>query len=69
MLVTSVLAIQTITGSPNPADSEQYIPMLKRHKGIFGRMPRQASADGGFASKKNLSDAKELKIKDVALCS
>jgi len=27
-------------------------------------MPRQASADGSFAFKKNLSDAKELKIKD-----
>ena len=29
-------------------------------------MPRQVSADGGFASKKNLADAKELKVKDVA---
>jgi len=28
-------------------------------------MPRQVSADGGFASKDNLADAKELKVKDV----
>jgi len=62
----SNLILDCLIGRGNPADSEQYIPMLKRHQGIFGYMPRQASADGGFASKKNLADAKELKIKDVA---
>jgi IS5 family transposase len=62
----SNLILDCLIERGNPADSEQYIPMLKRHQGIFGYMPRQASADGGFASKKNLADAKELKIKDVA---
>ena len=62
----SNLILDCLIERGNPADSEQYIPMLKRHRGIFGYMPRQASADGGFASKKNLADAKELKIKDVA---
>ena len=62
----SNLILDCLVERGNPADSEQYIPMLKRHEGIFGRITRQASADGGFASKKNLSDAKELKIKDVA---
>ena len=62
----SNLILDCLIERGNPADSEQYIPMLKRHQGIFGYMPRQASADGGFASKKNLADAKELKVKDVA---
>jgi transposase, IS5 family len=62
----SNLILDCLIERGNPADSEQYVPMLKRHLGIFGRMPRQASADGGFASKKNLADAKKLKIKDVA---
>jgi len=62
----SNLILDCLIERGNPADSEQYIPMLKRHEGIFGRMPRQVSADGGFASKKNLTDAKELKVKDVA---
>ena len=62
----SNLILDCLIERGNPADSEKYIPMLKRHEGIFGRMPRQTSADGGFASKKNLTDAKELKVKDVA---
>jgi IS5 family transposase len=49
----------------NPADSEQYAPILKRHKERHGRMPRQVSADGGFASKDNLAYAKEHGIKDA----
>ena len=49
----------------NPADSELYTQMLARHSEIYGRMPRQVSADGGFASKDNLSYAKGLNIKDA----
>jgi len=49
----------------NPADSEQYIPMLERHKDNYGRMPRQISADGGFASKDNLAYAKGHGVKDA----
>jgi IS5 family transposase len=49
----------------NPADSEQYIPVLKRLKESQGRMPRQVSADGGFASKDNLAYAKGHGVKDA----
>ena len=49
----------------NPADTDLYIPLLERQKELYGKMPRQVSADGGFASKDNLADAKELKVKDV----
>lgn len=61
----SNLILDCLIARGNPADSDQYLPMLKRHKAAFGRMPRQVSADGGFASKDNLAAAKELKVKDV----
>ncbi len=49
----------------NPADSEQYIPILERHRELYGRMPRQVSADGGFAAKDNLAYAKKQGVKDA----
>jgi transposase, IS5 family len=49
----------------NPADSEQYVPVLERHKEQHGCMPRQVSADGGFASKDNLAYAKKHGVKDA----
>jgi IS5 family transposase len=50
----------------NPADTEQLMTMLERQKEIYGRMPRQIAADGGYASKDNLAKAKEVGIKDVS---
>jgi IS5 family transposase len=49
----------------NPADTEQYGPMLLRQQMLYGRMPRQVSADGGFASKANLALAKGHQVKDA----
>jgi transposase, IS5 family len=49
----------------NPADSTWAVPMLRRHRARFGRVPRQASFDGGFASKDNLAAAKRLGVVDV----
>lgn len=49
----------------NPTDTELYAQMLERHKGIFGRMPRQVACDGGFASKDNLAFAKNHGIQDA----
>jgi len=62
---TSNLILDCLIAKGNPADSDQYIPMLERHKGSFSKVPRQVSADGGFASKDNLKDAKELGVKDA----
>jgi IS5 family transposase len=42
----------------NPADTDQYQPLLEQHRQKYGRMPRQVTADGGFASKDNLAFAK-----------
>jgi len=62
----SNLILDCMIAKGNPADSDQYIPMLERHKKTFSKAPRQVSADGGFASKDNLKDAKELGVKDAA---
>lgn len=61
----SNLILDCLIAKGNPADSDQYIPMLERYKGVFRRVPRQVSADGGFASKDNLTDAKGLGVKDA----
>ena len=50
----------------NPADSERFLPMLKRHIAVDGEAPRQAPADGGYASRDNLAQAKALGVHDMA---
>ena len=40
--------------------------MLNSHIGFYGEAPRQTAADGGFASRHNLGEAKALGVRDVA---
>ncbi len=49
----------------NPADANLTIPMLERQRQLYGRPPRQASLDGGFASSDNLNRAKAMGVQDV----
>jgi IS5 family transposase len=49
----------------NPADSSMALTMLERQEVLYGRPPRQAALDGGFASKDNLKEAKALGVQDV----
>ena len=49
----------------DPADTSQYQSLLMRQQDLYDRMPRQVSADGGFASKDNLTFAKGHHVKDV----
>lgn len=49
----------------NPSDSEFFLDLLNQHKEIYGRVPRQTSADGGFSSEDNVFEAKEMGVKDV----
>jgi transposase, IS5 family len=49
----------------NPADSTLAVGMIERHIEIYGRPPRQACFDGGFASRANLDQIKELEVRDV----
>jgi IS5 family transposase len=49
------LILDLVIEAGNPADSERLLPMLERHIAAYGAAPRQAAADGGFASRDNLS--------------
>jgi transposase, IS5 family len=62
----SGLILDLVIEAGNPADSERFLPMLKRHIAFYGEAPRQTAADGGYASRQNLSEAKALGVCDVA---
>ena len=62
----SGMILDLVVEAGNPADSERLLPMLERHIGIWGQAPRQAAADGGFASRGNLSQAKAWGVRDMA---
>src|SRR6266545_1226909 len=57
-----VSSLDCAIAKANPADSTWAVPMLKRQRSLYGRAPRQASFDGGFASKDNLTEAKALGV-------
>lgn len=60
------LILDCVIETGNPADSTLVERSIRRHVEIFGTAPRQASFDGGFASRANLDVAKELGVQDVA---
>lgn len=62
----SGMILDLVIEAGNPADSERFLPMLERHVGIWGQAPRQAAADGGFASRDNLTKAKAWGVRDMA---
>jgi len=47
----------------NPADTTIAKEMIVRQKEVFGTLPKQASFDGGFASKNNLKELQRLGLK------
>ncbi|MBA8910881.1 IS5 family transposase [Aminobacter ciceronei] len=49
------MILDLVVGASNPADSGRLLPMLERHVAFYGQAPHQAAADGGFASRGNLS--------------
>lgn len=61
----SSLILDCVIAEGNPADSSLAAEMVNRQTEIFGRSPRQAAFDGGFASKENLTVIKEAGVKDV----
>jgi IS5 family transposase len=62
----SGLILDLVVEAGNPADSERLLPMLERHIASYGEAPRQAAADGGYASRHNLSQAKAWGVRDMA---
>ena len=62
----SGLILDVVIEIGNPADAERVLPMLDRHIARCGIPPRQMAADGGYASRDNLEQAKARGLKDVA---
>jgi transposase, IS5 family len=62
----SGLILDVVIEAGNPADSDRLLPMLERHITVYGRAPRQAAADGGYATGRNLQQAKALGVRDMA---
>jgi transposase, IS5 family len=62
----SGLILDVVIEAGNPADSERLLPMLERHIARYGKPPRQAAADGSYASRDNLSQAKARGVRDMA---
>jgi IS5 family transposase len=62
---TSTMILGCLIVRGNPADSDQYQTLLEQHRQWYGKMPRQVTADGGFASKDNLVFAKGNGVKDA----
>lgn len=62
----SGLILDIVIEEGNPADTDRLIPMLQRHENIYGSVPRQVAADGGYASIDNLKAAKALGVEDMA---
>jgi len=53
--------------APRVPDDELWTPALERHIALFGRPPRLAVADAGFASPANERAAQDLGVKRVVL--
>lgn len=49
----------------NPADANLFMEMVRYQKRLYGKAPRQTRADGGFATRSNVEDAKEAGVEDV----
>lgn len=62
----SGMILDAVIEDGNPADAARFLPMLERHVALYGEPPRQSAADGGFASRDNLKQAKAIGVRDVA---
>jgi len=61
----SSMALDCIILSGNPADSSLATEMMERHEEMFDHVPEQVAFDGGFASRANLEELKDMGIEDV----
>lgn len=58
----SGMILDLVIEASNPADSDRLPQMLERHIGIWGQAPRQAAADGGFATRDNLVERSVIRF-------
>jgi transposase, IS5 family len=62
----SGLVTDVVVEEGNPGDVTLAVKMIERQRELYGRVPRQASFDGGFTSRSNLDALKGLGVEDVA---
>ena len=62
----SGVVVDMVIEDGNPADSTIAVRMVERQIEIYGQPPRQTCFDGGYASKANLTEIKDLGVNDVA---
>lgn len=62
----SGMVTDVVVEEGNPADATIAVRMIQRQKDLYGKVPRQVAFDGGFSSKANLKELKELGVEDVA---
>lgn len=65
MTGASALVTDVVVERGNPADYTLATRMIERQIATFGKPPKQATFDGGFATKTNLSQIKALGVNDV----
>jgi IS5 family transposase len=58
--------LDVVVEDGNPADSTLAVRMAKRVSAVLGAPPRQMAFDGGFSSRQNVGEIKELGVRDVA---
>ncbi len=61
----SGLVFDVVIEDGNPADSARCVAMIERNIEIYGVAPKQVACDGGYASKRNVAEAKELGVEDM----
>jgi len=62
----SGLALDCVIERGNPNDMTLTTRQIERAKQLFGSAPKQVAFDGGFASRKNLEEARELGVERCA---
>ena len=62
----SGLVLDVVVEDGNPSDSTLACRTVARATSVLGRVPKQVSFDGGFASKANVADIKAMGVTDVA---
>ena len=61
----SGLVLDVVVLDGNPADSTLASMMVDRQERLYGRSPNQVAFDGGFASRANLEEIKDMGVVDV----
>jgi IS5 family transposase len=62
----SGVVLDCVIQEGNPADTTLAVAMVERVIALYGAAPRQAAADGAFASRENLAAIKALGVEDMA---